>query len=82
MNARLANIDSIYGTASRIEDRVTPTAFAILPEYFIDRLSSEERENRLHSYKKAFEEAKRKAKSPQGARLKGWFDLFEAGAGI
>lgn len=82
MSARLASIESIYSSRAKIEERVSPTAFAILPEYFIDKLSAEERESRLIAYRRAFEEARRRAKAPQGAKLQGWFDLFEAGGGI
>ena len=82
MNARHSSLENIYASSPRIEEGVTPTAFAILPEYFIDKLSVEEREKRIESYKLAFADAKRKARTRPGIRLKGWFDLFDAGGGI
>ena len=81
MNALKSHIGRSV-VSPRVRDIVSPTAFAILPEYFIDKLSAEEREDRLQAYRKSFEEARRKARVKDGAKLKGWFDIFDNGAGI
>ncbi len=54
-------------------------AFEIVPEYFWDKLSEDEKAKRLESYRTTFERAKTRVLARKNAKPEFWFDF---GGGI